>query len=84
MRGKTGKTGAAGKPGITPEAVEALTSALQTLRDDAAVQFHRIAQLQAQLDVALGELQRLKTQSQPAGRQRRAQLDRAFGKGQSH
>jgi hypothetical protein len=34
-------------------------------RTDAEIQFHRIAQLQAQLDVALAELERIKGEGKP-------------------
>jgi hypothetical protein len=42
------------------EAVEKLEREVEKMRRDAETQFKRIAQLQAQLDVTLSELQRLK------------------------
>ena len=59
-KGERGETGERG-PGVVPaEAVEKLEREVRKMRADAETQFKRIAQLQAQLDVALAELQRLK------------------------
>jgi hypothetical protein len=42
---------------------DALREDVERLRAEAQIQFRRIAQLQAQLDVALREQQRLRTKS---------------------
>ena len=56
-KGERGNRGA----GVVPvEAVEKLEREVEQMRRDAETQFKRIAQLQAQLDMALSELQRLK------------------------
>ena len=85
-RGERGERGAVGAPGVTPEVLRALTDKLEQMRADAAVQFQRIAQLQAQLDVALAELQRLKKQSTYDGpdRRRTPRERRAGPSGRSH
>ena len=70
-RGERGERGAVGAPGVTPAVLQALADNLEQMRKDAAVQFERIAQLQAQLDVALAELQRLKKQAKYDGPERR-------------
>ena len=56
---------------MAPEVLKALTDKVEQMRADAAVQFQRIAQLQAQLDVALAELHRIKKQAKYEGPERR-------------
>ena len=59
--GPKGERGARG-PGVVPvEAVEKLEGQIEKMARDAEIQFRRIADLQAQLDVALVELRRLKS-----------------------
>lgn len=74
MRGPAGRRGPAGPagpkgergergPGVVPiESVEKLEREIEKMRAEAETQFKRIAQLQAQLDVALAEIQRIKGQ----------------------
>jgi hypothetical protein len=58
-RGERGKRGAIGPPGIAPKELRAIISNLGQLRAEAAIQFQRIAQLQAQVDRTLKALQEL-------------------------
>jgi len=60
--GQRGPRGKAGKPGkdVDPVILTDLHNTIAKLKAEAEIQFQRIAQLQAQLDVVLGELRRLK------------------------
>jgi hypothetical protein len=61
---KHGERGEQGPPGVTPASVSKLTETVERLRSESEIQLVRIAQLQAQLDVALSELHLL--QKKPA------------------
>lgn len=54
-RGPRGERGARGAPGIEPEVIEQLLESVEQLRAEAEIQLHRMADLQAQLDVALAK-----------------------------
>ena len=68
QRGPRGATGRPGPPGIAPGALRAIIADMEKMHADASIQFHRIAQLQAQLDRTLKALKDLGEQ---AGRQRK-------------
>jgi hypothetical protein len=67
-RGQRGLRGAHGAPGIAPEALKAIIRTMEKLQSDAAIQFTRIAQIQAQVDQTL---KALKEMGERAGQQRR-------------
>ena len=64
-RGLQGKRGA---PGTEPAEIHAIIESIERVRDEAAVQFKRIAQIQTQLDATL---KALKEMGDRAGRQRK-------------
>ena len=59
QRGLRGATGRPGPPGIAPGALRAIIADMEKMHADASIQFHRIAQLQAQLDTTLKALKDL-------------------------
>lgn len=67
-KGKRGVEGKRGVPGITPSEIHAIIDDIERVRDEAAVQFKRIAQIQTQLDATL---KALKEMGERAGRQRK-------------
>ena len=67
-KGKRGVEGKRGVPGIEPADIHAIIENIEKVRDEAAVQFKRIAQIQVQLDVTL---KALKDMGDRAGRQRK-------------
>lgn len=67
-RGQRGKKGTHGAPGIAPDALKAIIRNMEKLQSDAAIQFTRIAQIQAQVDQTL---KALKEMGERAGRQRK-------------
>ena len=67
-KGKRGVEGKRGVPGIEPADIQAIIGNIEKVRDEAAVQFKRIAQIQVQLDVTL---KALKDMGDRAGRQRK-------------
>ena len=68
LKGKRGAQGKRGAPGIEPAEIHSLTEEIQQVRDEADVQFKRIAQIQVQLDATL---KALKDMGDRAGRQRK-------------
>ena len=68
QRGRRGAKGKPGAPGIAPGALRAIIADMEQMHADAGIQFHRIAQLQAQLDMTL---EALKDMGEQAGRQRK-------------
>ena len=58
-RGLRGLRGLQGRPGISPDAVRALIDSMEQIKADAGIQFQRIAQLQAQLDMTLKALREI-------------------------
>jgi hypothetical protein len=68
LKGKRGAEGKRGAPGIEPSEIQALIEDMEKVRDEAAVQFKRIAQIQVQLDATL---KALKDMGDRAGRQRK-------------
>jgi hypothetical protein len=67
-RGPRGFRGLPGVPGILPAALLKMTNTVDMLQADAEIQFKRIAQLQAQLDLTLKTLHEM---GEKAGRQRK-------------
>ena len=67
-RGPRGFTGKRGAPGIEPTEIHAVIKDIETIQDEAVVQFKRIAQMQVQLDMTL---KALKDMGDRAGRQRK-------------
>lgn len=66
--GSRGPAGKRGAPGIEPAEIHAIIADIETLHDEAKLQFKRIAQIQVQLD---STLQALKEMGDRAGRQRK-------------
>ena len=69
-RGQRGERGAQGAPGISPQALTDLIDTVRQLRADSEIQLRRIADLQAQLDIALGEFHRMQTLREARGQKR--------------
>jgi hypothetical protein len=67
-KGQRGVEGKRGAPGIQPAEIEAIIEDIEKVRDEAAVQFKRTAQIQVQLDATL---KALKDMGDRAGRQRK-------------
>ena len=67
LKGQRGADGKPGAPGIAPAEIHAIIENIERVRDEAAVQFKRIAQIQVQLDATL---KALKDMGDRAGRQR--------------
>ena len=63
QRGRRGAKGKPGAPGIAPGALRAIIADMEQMHADAGIQFHRIAQLQAQLDMTLKALKDLGEQA---------------------
>ena len=53
-RGARGERGERGEPGVTPETIDRLATVLERIQRDLEVQFTRIAELQAELDLIRG------------------------------
>ena len=56
LKGARGKTGPTGPPGVTPDVLQKILDDVIDLRRIADIQFERLAQIQAQLDVLLASL----------------------------
>ena len=67
-RGRRGLRGLPGAPGIAPHELHAIIGHVEKIQADAATQFKRIAQMQAQIDQTL---KALKEMGERAGRQRK-------------
>jgi len=67
-RGPRGERGFQGPPGVSPSTLADLIRTVEELHADAGIQFKRIAQLQAQLDLTLKTLHDM---GEKAGRQRK-------------
>ena len=68
LKGRRGAEGKRGAPGIEPAEIHAIIEDIEKVRDEADVQFKRIAQIQVQLDATL---KALKDMGDRAGRQRK-------------
>lgn len=57
-KGERGERGEPGEPGIAPETLAEVLKSVEALRAESEIQLLRIADLQAQLDVALARMNR--------------------------
>jgi hypothetical protein len=58
-RGPRGSPGKKGAPGVAPKDLHAIIADIEEVQKEAAIQFQRIAQLQAQLDTTLKALKEM-------------------------